>query len=52
MLDLGPSADGSGLQIGRDDLSRVADLTIERIHFAGSTVTVAVDGGVGKVTAG
>ena len=52
MLDLGPSADGTALHIGRDDLSRVADLTIERVHFAGSTVTVTVDGGVGKVTGG
>jgi glycogen debranching enzyme len=52
MLDLGPSGDGSTLGIGRDDLSPVADLTIERIHFAGSTVTVSVEDGVGKVTNG
>jgi hypothetical protein len=52
MLDLCPSADGTTLRIGRDDLSHVADLTIERIHFAGSTVTVAVAGGVGEVTGG
>jgi glycogen debranching enzyme len=50
MLGLGPSADGSSLCIGREDLSPVADVTIERIHFAGSTVTVTVDGGVGKVS--
>ncbi|MEO5838796.1 MAG: glycogen debranching N-terminal domain-containing protein [Acidimicrobiales bacterium] len=52
MLDLGPSLDRATLCIGRNDLSSVADLTIERIHFAGSTVTVSVEDGVGKVTRG
>ncbi|HUP75183.1 MAG TPA: glycogen debranching N-terminal domain-containing protein [Acidimicrobiales bacterium] len=50
MLDLGPSADGASLCIGREDLSQVPDMSIERIRFAGSTVTVTVDGGVGEVT--
>ena len=50
LLDLAPSTDGTSLCIQREDLSPVADLTIERIHFAGSSVTVTVDGGVGKVT--
>jgi glycogen debranching enzyme len=50
MLDLGPSADGTSLCIGREDLSHVPDMSIERIRFGGSAVTVTVDGGVGEIT--
>jgi glycogen debranching enzyme len=49
MLDLGPSAAGTGLQIGRDELSGVPDLTLQRMAFAGGFVTVRVNDGVGTV---
>jgi glycogen debranching enzyme len=49
MLDLGPTADGTGLRIGRDELSGVPDLTLHRMAFAGRSVTIRVSDGVGTV---
>jgi glycogen debranching enzyme len=50
MLGLEPSADGSGVELVRPDLSGMADLTIERLEFAGTPLTVTVQDGRGRVT--
>jgi hypothetical protein len=51
MLALAPTADRTQLAIGRRDLSGVPDLAIERMVFAGNTLTVRVDDGVGTIAA-
>jgi glycogen debranching enzyme len=44
MLQLQPG-EGGTLQIGRPDLSSLPDVTIERLHIGGSTVTVEIADG-------
>lgn len=52
LLGLRPTADRSGLELARRDLSGVPDLLLERLDFAGTSVAVRVDGGRGQVRAG
>ena len=49
MLDLAPNSDHTDLRIGREELSSVPDLTLERIAFAGTKMTVRVDRGTGTI---
>ena len=50
MLGLEPTADGSGVELVRRDLSGVADLSLERLEFAGRPMSVTVQDGRGRVT--
>jgi glycogen debranching enzyme len=50
MLGLEPSPDGSGVMLVRRDLSGVADLSLERLEFAGRPMSVTVQDGSGLVT--
>jgi glycogen debranching enzyme len=50
MLGLEPTADGSRVELVRPDLSGVADLSLERLEFAGRPMTVTVQDGRGRVT--
>jgi glycogen debranching enzyme len=50
MLGLEPTADGSGVQLVRPDLSAVADLSLECLEFAGRPMSVTVQDGRGRVT--
>jgi glycogen debranching enzyme len=50
MLGLEPTADGSGVELVRPDLSGVADLTLERLEFAGRPMSVTVQDGRGRVS--
>ena len=50
MLGLEPTADGSGVELVRADLSAVADLSLERLEFAGRPMSVTVQNGRGRVT--
>ena len=50
MLGLEPTADGSGVELVRPDLSAVADLSLERLEFAGRPMSVTVQDGRGRVT--
>ena len=45
MLALTPADDRTSLRIDRNDLSRVPNLTIERLQLAGSTVSINVQNG-------
>jgi glycogen debranching enzyme len=49
MLGLEPAADGSGVELVRTDMSGVADLTLERLEFAGRPISVTVQDGRGRV---
>ena len=50
MLGLEPTADRSGVELVRPDLSGVADMTLERLEFARQPLSVRVQGGRGRVT--
>jgi glycogen debranching enzyme len=50
MLGLEPTADGSDVHLVRPDLSAVADLSLERLEFAGRPMSVTVHDGHGRVT--
>ena len=49
-LGLEPTADRSGVELVRPDLSGVADMTLERLEFARQPLSVRVQGGRGRVT--
>ena len=49
MLGLRPTADRSGLELTRTDLSGVPDLLLERVDYDGRKVSVRVDGSQGDV---
>ena len=50
MLGLEPTADRSGVELVRPDLSGVPDVTLERLEFAGRPMSVSVHEGRGRVT--
>jgi hypothetical protein len=50
MLGLEPTADRSGVELSRRDLSGVADMTLERMEFGGRPLSVSVHAGRGRVT--
>jgi glycogen debranching enzyme len=50
MLGLEPTADRSGVELSRPDLSGVADLTLDRLEFGGRPLSVSVHEGRGRVT--
>ncbi len=50
MLGLEPTADRSGVELVRTDLSRVPDLSLERLEFSGRPLSVTVQDGRGRVT--
>jgi hypothetical protein len=45
MLGMRPDSDEPTVRLDRSDLSPLPDLVIERLHVAGSTVTVKLEGG-------
>ena len=49
---LEPTADRSGVELSRPDLSGVADLTLERLEFGGRSFSVNVHEGRGRVRLG
>ena len=49
MLGLEPSADRSGLELLRSDLSGVPDLSLQGIEFAGRPLSVQVEDGRGRI---
>lgn len=51
VLGLHPDSTGRALAVGRPELRRVPDLTIERLRIAGTSVTLDVTDGVARVTA-
>ena len=51
MLDLAPSADHTTLHVGRQDLSTIPDLRIERLAFCGGQYTLGVANGAASVRA-
>ncbi|MBA2952485.1 amylo-alpha-1,6-glucosidase [Nocardioides sp. CGMCC 1.13656] len=52
MLGLEPTADGSGVELVRGDLSGVPDLALSALEFAGRPMSVDVQAGSGRVTLG
>ncbi len=52
MLGLEPTADRSGVELRRGDLSGVPDLALQGLEFAGGPLSVYVDHGRGRVLAG
>ena len=52
MLGLEPSADGSGVELTRSDLSGVPDLLLERLELGGQPLSVRVEGGKGEISLG
>ena len=49
MLGLEPTADGSGVELVRPDLSGVPDLSLERLEFGRQPMSVRVENGQGTV---
>ncbi len=49
MLGLEPTADGSGVELRRGDLSGVPDLSLEGLEFAGQPLSVRVEHGRGRI---
>jgi len=50
MLDLKPSANRTTLDVGREDLTGITDLTLERVSYAGQALNIRIANATATVT--